>query len=280
MKIGIVTSWVDMLVLFRFLAKYDFSYEIYYDDLWRPWSDKTFVFNRSHWLAWIDYLIEQGCDKIIVPPLIELAFHHTEKYADVIIPLYHEYIMGCMQESAVWKIWYAAEYLDMICRWVFEWKVLEYQPDEKQLARVAEIQKKKPAYKWEVNFRFHEISMWKYYLTKLSFKSQIVHHAMKADWRYFKDAWVDTIIPTSYGFFAYETILWKFLNTKKQTFHWLSLVESWFTKLAKDFTQTRYHVHIHYTWTLDHLLREKKWVRMLQRGKEIELTSQNIMYKD
>lgn len=73
--------------------------------------------------------------------------------------------------------------------------------------------------KWKLSFRRKEISMWKYYLQKIGFKSQIVHHSMKADFRYFKDALVDTIVPTSYGFFAYETMLGKFLNTKKQRFH-------------------------------------------------------------
>lgn len=122
--------------------------------------------------------------------------------------------------------------------------------------------------------------MWKFYLTKLSFKSQIVHHAMKADWRYFKDALVDTIIPTSYGFFAYETILGKFLNNKKQKFHRLAEVEKQFGKLITNYelpiTNKNYSITINYTGTLDHLTAEKKRMRMLQRGKEISVESSHI----
>lgn len=92
-------------------------------------------------------------------------------------------------------------------------------PNATQLERVAQLQKKKPDSKWQLSFRWKEIVMWKYYLQKLGFKSQIVHHSMKADFRYFKDALVDTIVPTSYGLFAYESMLGKFLNTKKQRFH-------------------------------------------------------------
>ncbi len=116
-----------------------------------------------------------------------------------------------------------------------------------QHQRAQQIQKKKPEYTWTLNFRWHEIVMWKYYLTKLSFKSQIVHHAMKADWRYFKDSGADTIVPTSYGFFAYETILGKFLNTKKQRFHRLAEVEKAFDKLVKDEKAKEYSMHISYT---------------------------------
>lgn len=147
---------------------------------------------------------------------------------------------------------------------LFEKLVSEYKPTEKQ-----------DRFK-TVSFRWHEITMWKYYLTKLSFKSQIVHHAMKADWRYFKDAAVDTIIPTSYGFFAYEAVLGKFLNTKKQRFHRLSTVEKQFEKLVGKPGKTDYSVHISYTGTLDHLTREKKRMRMLQRGKEIEVQTTHI----
>lgn len=117
---------------------------------------------------------------------------------------------------------------------LFETLVGEYMPNDIQLKRVTELQKKKPAHKWSISFWWQEIVMWKYYLTKLSFKDWMVHHSMKADWRYFKDALVDTIIPTSYGFFAYETVLGKFLNTRKQRFHRLSKFENQFNLLIKD----------------------------------------------
>lgn len=107
-----------------------------------------------------------------------------------------------------------------------------YKPNGKQTERVVEIQKKKSGYGWGMSFWWKEITLWKFYITKLSFKDWMVHHSMKADWRYFKDALVDTIIPTSYGFFAYETVLGKFLNTKKQRFHRLSALENQFSQLV------------------------------------------------
>lgn len=56
MKIGIVTSGVDMLVLFRFLAKHNFQYEIVYDDLGWPWADKPMEFAMERAEAAIKHL--------------------------------------------------------------------------------------------------------------------------------------------------------------------------------------------------------------------------------
>jgi|GEM_PF-2147335 len=146
---------------------------------------------------------------------------------------------------------------------------MAYEPNKKQAERANEIAQKKPSYNRSLSFRWHEIVMRKYYLTKLSFKSQIVHHAMKADRRYFKDAAVDTIVPTNYGFFAYEAPLGTFLNTKKQKFHKLSAVERQFDLLTAGAKQSGYSIALHYTGTSDLLTREKKWMRMLEKGKEV-----------
>lgn len=279
MKIGIVTSGVDMLVLFRFLSKYNFQYEIVYDDLGWPWADKPLDFVLERAGKAIDCLQKKGCKKIIVPPVVEVAFHHEEKYADLVLPLRHGYLLNeCLSASAVGKIWFAGEYVDMVNKELFETVSSAYKPNETQQKRVNEIAAKKPSYAWSLSFWRKEITMRKYYLTKLSFKSEIVHHAMKADRRYFKDALVDTIVPTSYGFFAYETALGKFLNTKKQSFHRLVSVERQFLQLIENWKLEAedYSVSISYTGTLDHLLREKKWMWMLQRGQDISINMDKI----
>lgn len=264
-----------MLVLFRFLAKYDFSYEIVYDDLGWPWSDKPVEFLLERADKAVAYLQKQWVDKIIIPPIVEMAFHHEKKYADLILPLWMWYAQGCLSESPVGKIGLAGEYADLHHQNLFEQFCRAYQPNEVQQQRVQEIAKRKPWYEWSLSIWRQEIVMRKYYITKLGFKNWQIHHAMKADWKYFKDAGVDTIIPTSYGFFAYEVPLAKFLNTKKQRFHRLSLVENVFDSLVSSKKGT-YSVGIHYTGTLDHLMREKKWIWMLQRGKEIVISSDKI----
>lgn len=277
MKIGIVTSWVDMLVLFRFLSKYNFQYEIVYDDLGWPWADKPLEFVLGQAEKAVAYLQEQWCEKIIVPPLVEVAFHHARKFSEIILPVWNGYLLNeCLSASAVGKIWFAGEYADVKNKELFEQMVMNYKPNMKQQERVDQIAVKKSWYSWKLSLWWNEIVMWKYYLTKLSFKSQIVHHAMKADWRYFKDAGVDTIVPVNYGFFAYETALGKFLNTKKQKFHRLASIQRQFEKLVDTNVSWTYAISLHYTGTSDHLTREKKWMQLLQRGKEVEISMKEV----
>lgn len=268
-----------MLVLFRFLAKHDFEYHVVYDDLGWPWADKPFSYMLDRAQKAIDYAMEQGCAMVIVPPVVELALRADKKYAKHIMPLFQGYVLEeCMPLSAVGKIGFAGEYNDLQQKELFESLASEYKPNEVQMKRVTELQKKKPAHTWSLIFWWNEIVMWKYYLTKLSFKDWMVHHSMKADWRYFKDALVDTIMPTSYGFFAYETVLGKFLNNRKQRFHRLPLIEKQFSRVAQtsNLKAESYGVTISYTGTIDHLTREKKWMWMLQRGKEIEVQMKHI----
>ena len=273
MKIGIVTSGVDMLVLFRFLAKHEFCYEIFYDQEGGLWGDKTSEFVLSRAKEGIAYLEKKGVTKIIVPPVVEVALLHDKKYAELILPLRTVYAKECLSASPVGKIGFAGDYVDVQMKEQFEAVFQSYVPNERQTAITT---KKKGG--WKLSFRRKEMRMWKYYLTELGFKSQLVHHSLKSDFRYFKEAMVDTLIPTQYGLFAYEVMLGKFFNTKKQRFHRLEKIEKEFSVLTQNLklkTQN-YEVIIYYTGTLDHLLREKKWVRILQRGKQAPLAVHKI----
>lgn len=91
-----------MLVLFRFLTKYDFEYQVVYDDLGWPWADKPFTYTLERACKAIDYAVKQGCVKVIVPPVIELALRSDKKYSAHIFPLFAGYVLEeCMPFSAV-----------------------------------------------------------------------------------------------------------------------------------------------------------------------------------
>ncbi len=93
-----------MLVLFRFLTKYNFQYEIAYDDLGWPWADKPLEFVKERSAKMMDHLIAQGCEKIIVSPLLEVAFHHDKKHAKLILPLWNDYLFTCLENSPIGNI--------------------------------------------------------------------------------------------------------------------------------------------------------------------------------
>lgn len=69
-----------MLVLFRFLAKHNFQYEIVYDDLGRPWTDKPVEFMLERAGKAMDYLIKQGVKHVIVPPVVEVSLTNDKTY--------------------------------------------------------------------------------------------------------------------------------------------------------------------------------------------------------
>ncbi|OQB40411.1 MAG: hypothetical protein BWY04_01348 [candidate division CPR1 bacterium ADurb.Bin160] len=45
MKIGVISSGNEVLTLFKFLAKFDNQYLIYYDQVNRPYGDNTFGYS-------------------------------------------------------------------------------------------------------------------------------------------------------------------------------------------------------------------------------------------
>jgi len=131
MKIGIITSWNDTLTLFRFLQGYDHEYIIYYDFLNRPYGDKTFECSLEQIQKWIWFLIKKWCEKIILPPIYELALLNaslekgyspaklekgalwdrdllttSEKELKSILPLFQTYLHNlCFTQSLIGKLW-------------------------------------------------------------------------------------------------------------------------------------------------------------------------------
>jgi len=124
-------------------------------------------------------------------------------------------------------------------------------------------------------YRGKETPLWKYYLTSLSYSNILVNKIIKFDLRYFKDAMVDTIIPLHYGYFHYQTTITKFLNFKKIRFHSLEKIENIFTAHIPQQAKT-YSVKIAYTGNNDFLIREKRLMWLLQRGKTTEIVWEKI----
>jgi hypothetical protein len=86
---------------------------------------------------------------------------------------------------------------------------------------------------------------------------------------------VDTIVPLNYWYFHYQTTITKFLNFKKIRFHGLQNLEKTFDSLNLK-QSTIYSVKIAYTWNNDFLLREKRLIWLLQRGKSTDIVREKI----
>lgn len=240
---------------------------MYYDFFHWPYGDKPFEQSLACVETGIDYLIKQGVDTIIVPPVYELAL--LEKKTKDILPLFTTYLREyAFKYSLVGKLGLFWDFADMEAA-----QKLIKNLEKKYI--LAPNQKTIKKFHFPFTYRGKETPLWKYYLTSLSYSHILVNKIIKFDLRYFKDAMIDTLIPLNYWYFHYQTTITKFLNFKKIRFHTLEKIEDIFTSFAHK-TSKKYSVKIAYTWTCEFLLREKRLMWLLQKGKDSEIEFEKL----
>lgn len=278
MKIWIIGSSVDILILFRFLNKHKFVYTYFFDQEWWDRSEKNsdFVLQRVERILEISK--ERWIDTVILPPLIELYFLQHEKWKDYIFPLFKNYLLEeCLPFSRVWKIGIIGDYFDL--------QKQQLLKDLCHIYELTDIQKAIKKFHKPFAFRSKQVRMWKYFLAQLGWKNWMMHNVIKRDLRSIIDAWVDTIIPCNYWYFAYDVTIHKLIRTKKMRRYWLDTLEKVFNNVYTRYDinsedTKEYQINIVYTWHLDFLLNEKKLVWLLQRGKKSEVKTEKLLLND
>ncbi len=276
MKIWIITSWSENLTLFKFLAKYDHEYIVYYDFFHWPYGDKTFDQALACVKDWIEYLTKQGMDYIILPPVYELALLDSKIKTlkdSKILPLFTTYLLEyCFKYSLVGKLGIVWDFADVEMA-----QTLISNVEKKYV--LAENQKSIKKFHHPFVYWKKETSLWKYYLTSLSYSNILVNKIIKFDLRYFKDAMTDTVIPLNYWYLHYQTTITKFLNLKKIRFHGLEKLETifqWLVMSNEWRVKNTYSVKIVYTGNCEFLKREKRLIWLLQRGKTVDIEWKEI----
>lgn len=269
MKIWIITSWNDTLTLFKFLNKYDHEYIIYYDFLYWPYGDKDFDFIQSRVVETIKFLKKSWAEKIILPPSLELYFLQNPKllwtHQSLLLPLFQKYLHSYgFQYSLIGKIWAFWDFSDIQV-------IQDLLKQEAKNYVLTDNQQNIKKFQSPFAYRTKEVTMRKYYLTTLSYSDFMVNKVIKFDMRYFKDAMVDTVIPLNYWYFNYQNTLSKFFNFKKIRFHKLEKLEESFIKLNLELQPSTYSITMYHTWPIDFFTKQKKLVRLLARGKNIEI---------
>lgn len=263
MKIWIVTDGLNMIPLFEFLNKYEFDYQIYWDWNNFPYGDKDLDHVMDCVEKWIKNLLEKWVKYIVLPPIFEL--HFSQKYP--ILPLFSNYLSDeCLKYSIVWKIWFAWDWLetnniDKYIKPILD--AYELTPNQSKIKKF-----QNPFAIWK-----KEMTMWKYYLLKLWFRSWMVNRSLTHDLRYFKDAGVDTIVPLNYGYIAFDRIICKKLNFKKIRFHGIEKLSNVFDQIVQKYElkSDKYAVNLFMNWNVHILESEKKWTLLLTRGSKIQL---------
>lgn len=97
---------------------------------------------------------------------------------------------------------------------------------------------------------------------------------IKHDLRYFKDAFVDTLIPLNYCYLAADTTIRRFFNTKKTRFHGKLSFEQIFSGFSLE--PSVYQVKLFATDSLFSLESSKRLLWLLERGKTVPLEKQQV----
>lgn len=126
------------------------------------------------------------------------------------------------------------------------------------------------SFSFPFHYRGKTSSLARQLLTHLSRKTFLTNTVLKQELRYFKDAYVDTLIPFNYCFLNGEKTIKNFLNFKKIRFHGLSALEEIFKKLISE-QGASYKISMYATDSKYPLLSEKRWLWILQRGKSAEI---------
>lgn len=258
MKIGIITSWED-LVLWEFLTKYDHEYVVYCDTLHTYYTDKPYDDVKD----WIETgkkrCRQQWCETIIIPPLRELSDTDND-----ILPLFRALCGQAFNNSLIGKIWLLTPvtWSDSIQKIVSE--ISTHHTLTANQKKITGFQKPFSFWTKTVPLRT-PLALW------LSKRDYLSNKIVKFDLRYMKDTFVDTIIPCSYAFCAFDKTIERYFNSSKQKYRDLWACEDSFVSLIPPAKQTTYTITFHITWRED-ILEKKDLLWLLQRGKQNIIT--------
>ncbi len=266
MKIWIIGA-VDILPLFKILNKFAHHYILYFDQNWWAYGDKEleFVVNRVN--KAIDILQASNVDFIILQPTLEIYFRYTLGQENI-LPLGEKYFLKGLKFSLVGKIWFAGDWLD---KQYFQSIFRKYI-----LPKYTLTDNQKNIKKFNKNFPMwvKHTSMWKYYLTTFWYRDWMVRKTIKTDLKYFKDADVDTFFVLNWGYLAYDNLFRKYLKYKRIRHQWVNVLEEVFEGF--NLPTNTYNVEIIFDWPDYLLTSQKRFLYLLQKGKEINLKIKKI----
>ena len=270
MNIGIVSSWVDTLVLFKFLTRYDNNYFVYCDQEYFPYWEKSLdcVLNRIKSIG--EFLKSKWADIIIIDPVYELALKHKiENVWFDVLPLFQRYLHEyAFKYSLVGKIWVLSDF----------WSVKNvqnfFEMEEKNYI-LSDEQKSIKKFSYPFHYWIKPMSSWTKNINDLWVHNPFLIRTMKNDLRYFKDAYVDTILPMHYNYFYMQRAIKSFFNFRKIRFHDFSVIEKCFDELVKK-ESTEYWISVWINQPSDFIVRYKHLMWLMQRWKSIKLDVKEI----
>lgn len=270
MKIGIISSWIDTLSLFRFLVRYDNEYLVYCDQTSFPYWEKSLNFVLDNIKKVGEFLTKKWAEIIIVDPVYELALKYSDKKLWFkILPLFQNYLHEyAFKHSLVGKIWILSDF------WSF-WKVQELLEKEEKDYKPTDEQKSIKKFSYPFHYWVKSASSRVANINDLGVHNPYLIRTMKNDLRYFKDAYVDTILPMHYHYFRMQRTIKSFFNFHKIRFHDFSVIEECFQNLVEK-TDWEYSVSVRINQYSEFLTRNKQLLWLMQRWKSVKIDIEEI----
>lgn len=270
MKIGIISSGTDTLALFKFLTRYDHEYLVYCDQKNFPYWEKSLdcVLERIQQAG--EFLLSKWAEVIVVDPIYELVLKYSDKKIWFqVLPLFQHYLHEYwFKYSLVGKFWILTDFWSA-------WKVQLYLENESQNYEPTVIQCDTKKFSFSFHFRVKSASSWTSNINDLWVHNPFVIRTMKNDLRYFKDAYVDTILPMHYQYFRMQRAIKSFFNFHKIRFHDFSVIEDCFDNLTWK-EKSEYSVSLWINQPSCFLMRDKQLLRLMQRWKSVKVSIQEI----
>lgn len=269
MKIGIISSWIETLSLFQFLTRYDHEYLVYCDQTNFPYREKSLEYVLDCIERAGEFLTQKWAEIIIVDPVYELALKYSDKKLWFkVLPLFQKYLHEyAFKHSLVGKIWILSDF------WSSE-NVQEFLEKEEKNYIPTDDQKSIKKFSYPFHYRVKTASSRVSNIGDLWAHNPYLIRTMKNDLRYFKDAYVDTILPMHYQYFRMQRPIKSFFNFHKMRFHDFSVIEKCFNELTSN--QSEYKVSLRTNQPSKFISREKQLLRLMQRGKWISINIEEI----
>ena len=271
MKIGIISSGVDTLALFQFLAHYDNEYLVYCDQTGFPYWEKMFDFVLDCIEKAGDFLVKKWAEIIILDPVYELALKHIGKKCWFkVLPLFQKYLCDyAFKYSLVGKIWVLTDFWS-------NWNIQKILEMEERKYKLTDEQKSTKKFSFPFHYRVKSASSRTGNINDLWVHNPYLIRSMKNDLRYFKDAYVDTILPMKYHYFRMQRTIKSFFNFHKIRFHDFSVVEKCFGDLIGEKQAWKYGVSVWINQPSIFLTRNKQLMWLMQRGKLVKVNIEEI----
>ena len=270
MKIGIISSGIDTLALFQFLMRYDNEYLVYCDQTNFPYWEKSLDFVLDNIEKAGEFLVRKWAEIVIVDPVYELALKYSNKKLWFkVLPLFQKYLHEyAFKHSLVGKIWILSDF------WSF-WKVQELLEKEEKDYKPTDQQKSIKKFSYPFHYWVKSASSRVANTNDLGVHNPYLIRTMKNDLRYFKDAYVDTILPMHYHYFRMQRTIKSFFNFHKIRFHDFSVVEECFNNLIEK-SDWKYGVNVWINQPSEFLTRNKQLMRLMQRWKSAKVEIEEI----